>query len=303
MKYIKLFMLLAVVSLFAACSSDDDYNTNETTVSFANNAITTKESAGIVNIPINVTGLRNGDISLRIVTEEVGANPAKEDVNYMITDKTLTLKADTLQSGVINVEVKMVDDDEINENRTFKLTIASLNGATVGTNASTTITIRDNDAAFYEKFFGKWTLSGNIEGSTGVSPFSKDVTISGVTDEESADYNNILTVSAPGLVNVGVSVDCEWHFRYSFNTEAKTGTLGFICGEIIGSYGDAYQWMWASIGANNQLTTDDVTAPWALGENDAFPTTITFPESASLAFYQPGNGVWRIFSNLKLTKK
>ena len=194
MKYIKLFMLLAVVSLFAACSSDDDYNTNETTVSFANNAITTKESAGIVNIPINVTGLRNGDISLRIVTEEVGANPAKEDVNYMITDKTLTLKADTLQSGVINVEVKMVDDDEINENRTFKLTIASVNGATVGTNASTTITIRDNDAAFYEKFFGKWTLSGNIEGSTGVSPFSKDVTISGVTDEESADYNNILTV-------------------------------------------------------------------------------------------------------------
>ena len=182
MKYIKLFMLLAVVSLFAACSSDDDYNTNETTVSFANNAITTKESAGIVNIPINVTGLRNGDISLRIVTEEVGANPAKEDVNYMITDKTLTLKADTLQSGVINVEVKMVDDDEINENRTFKLTIASVNGATVGTNASTTITIRDNDAAFYEKFFGKWTLSGNIEGSTGVSPFSKDVTISGVTD-------------------------------------------------------------------------------------------------------------------------
>ena len=61
--------------------------------------------------------------------------------------------------------------------------------------------------------------------------------------------------------------------------------------------------MWASIGANNQLTTDDVTAPWALGENDAFPTTITFPESASLAFYQPGGGVWRIFSNLKLTKK
>ena len=118
MKYIKLFMLLAVVSLFAACSSDDDYNTNETTVSFANNAITTKESAGIVNIPINVTGLRNGDISLRIVTEEVGENPAKEDVNYMITDKTLTLKADTLQSGVINVEVKMVDDNEINENRT-----------------------------------------------------------------------------------------------------------------------------------------------------------------------------------------
>ena len=36
-------MLLAVVSLFAACSSDDDYNTNETTVSFASNACTKAE--------------------------------------------------------------------------------------------------------------------------------------------------------------------------------------------------------------------------------------------------------------------
>lgn len=61
--------------------------------------------------------------------------------------------------------------------------------------------------------------------------------------------------------------------------------------------------MWLSIDANNQLTDADATAPWALGENDAFPTTITFPESAKLAFYQPGGGVWRIFSDLKLTKK
>lgn len=295
-------MLLAVVSLFAACSSDDDYNTNEATVSFACTTVTTKESAGIVNIPINVTGLRNGNVSVSIKAEEVGDNPAKEDVNYMITCKTINLNADTLENGTINVEVKMVDDSEINESRTFKLTIVSANGAKIGENASTNVIIRDNDAAFYEKFFGKWKLTGTIEDSKGASTFSKDVTISGATDEESYDYDNILTASAPGLINVGKSIDCEWHFRYTFDKETKTGTLGIVCGEVIGTYGTSYQWMWITDNGTS-FTTDDVTAPWALGEDNAFPTTITFPETSTLYFYQPGAGAWRILYDLKLTKK
>lgn len=302
MKYIKLFMLLAVMSLFAACSSDDDFNTKEATVSFASDSVVTKESAGIVNIPINVEGMRNGNVTVRVQAEEVGTNPAKEDVNYLITDKTINIKADTLTSGTMNVEVKMVDDAEINENRTFKLTIVSANGAKLGENASTIVVIRDNDAAFYEKFFGKWTLSGNLESSSGVSPFSKVVTISGATDEASEDYDNILTVSAPGLINVGASIDCEWHMHYTFDLATKKGTVGIICGEIIATYGNAYQWMWVTDDGTN-LTTDDVTAPWALGEGDAFPTTITFPASQALYFYQPGAGAWRVLTDLKLTKK
>lgn len=173
MKFIKLFMLLAVVSVFAACSSDDDYNTNETTVSFASDAITTKESAGIINIPIKVTGLRNGSVNVTVKAEEVGANPAKEDVNYLITSKNINLNADDAETATMNVEIKIVDDDEINENRTFKLTIINANGAQIGDKASTTITIRDNDAAFYEKFFGKWTLSGTMENSEGATSFSQ----------------------------------------------------------------------------------------------------------------------------------
>lgn len=141
MKFIKLFMLLAVVSVFAACSSDDDYNTNETTVSFASDAITTKESAGIINIPIKVTSLRNGSVNVTVKAEEVGDNPAKEDVNYLITSKNINLNADDAETATMNVEIKIVDDDEINENRTFKLTIINANGAQIGDKASTTITI------------------------------------------------------------------------------------------------------------------------------------------------------------------
>lgn len=303
MKFIKLFMLLAVVSVFAACSSDDDYNTNEPTVSFASDAITTKESAGIINIPIKVTGLRNGSVNVTVKAEEVGANPAKEDVNYLITSKNINLNADDAETATMNVEIKIVDDDEINENRTFKLTIINANGAQIGDKASTTITIRDNDAAFYEKFFGKWTLSGTMENSEGATSFSKNVTISGETDENAPDYDNILTVNAPALFNVGADLDCEWHFHYGFNKETKQGTLGFICKETVATYASAYQWVWVNYNDIENPSFDEVTTTWSLGDNDAFPTEITFPENCTVGFYQPGQGPWLFIYNLKLTKK
>ena len=153
MKYIKLFMLLVAATVFAACSDDDSWNSKEVTVGFDNPTLSIKENGGLVNIPINVKGLRNGDIALVIKAEETGDNPAVEDVNYMITDKTLNLKADDLEEGVVNIELKTIDDQEINENRTLKLIIADAKGATIENN-EITITLRDNDAAFYEKFFG-----------------------------------------------------------------------------------------------------------------------------------------------------
>lgn len=302
MKYIKLFMLLTFVSLFAACSSDDDYNTKDATISFASATITTKESAGMINIPVNITGARNGNVSFVIQAEEVGDNPAKEDVNYMITDKTLNLVADTLESGVVNVETKIIDDDDLNADRTFKLTIVSANGAKIGENASTVVTIRDNESAIYEQFFGTWKLTGTLENSNGTSEFSKDVTITGETDEDNPDYNNILTASSTAMLNVGVNLDCDWHFRYSFNQETKQGTLGFICGEVVSTYGNSYQWVWATDDGTN-LTTDDVTTPWKLTDNNKLPNEISFPEESSLYLYQPGAGYWAVLYNLKLIKK
>lgn len=304
MKYIKLFMLLAVVSVFVACSSDDDYNTNETTVSFASDAITTKESAGIINIPIMVTGLRNGSVNVTVKAEEVGANPAKEDVNYLITSKNINLNADDAESATMNVEVKMVDDNEINENRTFKLTIVSVNGAQLGANASTTITIRDNDAAFYEKFFGKWKLSGTLTNFGGSSPINQDVTISGETDEDAPNYEKLLTMTIPKFNFAGVPVDCGLHLRYSFDKATKKGKISIICNEQLGTYGP-YSWILLTDDGTN-LTDDDVVAEWELGEGDKFPSEITFPEDATLHFYEnayTGGANMADLSGLKLTKK
>ena len=84
MKYIKLFMLLAVVAFMGSCSDDDEsWNSKSgVTVSMENKSMRFKESVGIVKVPIKVEGEANGPVSVTVKVEETGSNPAKEGVNY-----------------------------------------------------------------------------------------------------------------------------------------------------------------------------------------------------------------------------
>lgn len=294
---------MAVVSLFAACSDDEDYNSkNDVTLEFAQTEMKFKESQGIVNVPVKVSGARNGQVAFVVSAKEVGDNPAKEDENYIITDKTLTLAVDTLKDGVVNVEVKMVDDEEINEARTFQLDITSVKGATLGEHKTVLVTVGDNESLFYEKFFGKWQLTGYNADDKKVSC---EITISGETDEDSPDYNNILTAEAPGLFNVGVTLDCTWHFRYSFDERTQIGTFGFVCGEEVASYGNVYEWAWATDNGQS-LIFDDLLVAWRL-EDGHIPTTIKFPADRTLYLYQykyqAQLGYFDVLYDITLTKK
>lgn len=305
MKYLKIFMLAVAAVVMASCSSDDDsYNTIATTnVGFTNNTVVVKENSGYFNVPITISGERNGDIKVIVEAEPCGPNPAVEDQHYLITSKTLTLLNDTTKQETLNVQIKTVDDQEINVNREFKLKITSVQGAQLGT-SEVIVTLRDNDAAFFEKFFGKWTFSAiDSEGAQ----FERTITISGPSDEEDPDYNHILTATGTSFLNVGVALNFEWHFNYNFNTSTKTGTLGIVMGEQISSYGSSYQWVWVTDNGESYIT-DDLTAEWNLGEGDSFPTEIvwesTFVEDGpALWFYQPGAGWWERFTNVKITKQ
>lgn len=299
MKYFKSFMLLAAMSLFVACSSDDEsYNSNEgVTAGFATDSLIMKENSGIFNIPIVIEGQRNGEINLTVqVLPTDGSNQAVEDQHFLITTKNLRLPQDTTATSILNVQIKTVDDQEINENREFKLKITSLNGAKLQKD-EIVVVLRDNDAAFYEKFFGKWTIK--FTDYDGVEQ-SKTVNISGPTDEEDPDYDKTLTASCPGMFNVGVSLDCQWHFRYSFDTATKKGTLAFILGEVIATYSTAYEWRWASDDGTN-YTFDDIATEWELGEKDAFPTTITWNPNQYMYLLMT-NGFWDLIREVSMTK-
>lgn len=213
-------MLLAVTAFFAACSDDDaSWNTNaDVTVEMGKTEVKVKEGAGLFNVPIVVKGETTAPVRVHVSMRESGSNPAKKDVNYMVTDTTIVIS-----DGAGKVEVKTVDDDEINENRTFEVYIVSADGAKVGANSSTNVVLRDNDSEFYEKLQGVWKMK--CVTTKGAQEWS--VTVTG-GDEESEDYNHYLYVS--GMMGY------DWTMavlKYDYDKATKQGSLAF---DELGAY-------------------------------------------------------------------
>lgn len=208
-------MLLAVTAFFAACSDDDaSWNTNaDVTVEMGKTEVKVKEGAGLFNVPIVVKGETTAPVRVHVSMRESGSNPAKKDVNYMVTDTTIIVS-----DGAGKVEVKTVDDDEINENRTFEVYIVSADGAKVGANSSTNVVLRDNDSEFYEKLQGVWKMK-YVDANGAAKEWS--VTVTG-GDEESEDYNHYLYVS--GMMGY------DWTMavlKYDYDKATKQGSLAF----------------------------------------------------------------------------
>ena len=189
MKYIKLLSLLVAVLFLGACS-DDDVKKNsaaDVTVSMGTATISPRESAGIVSLPIKVEGPTNGMVSVTVETREVGSNPAVENTHYYVTTKKINI---TGSEGY--VELEMVDNEEINDPRTFEVTIVKVEHAKLNEAAkTTTIEIRDNDHEPYDRLQGTWTMT--YKDYNGAVQTQK-VTITGADDPSEYIYNKLLYV-------------------------------------------------------------------------------------------------------------
>lgn len=295
MKYIKLFMLMAAVTLLGACSSDDDSwnSAADVTVGMQSQTMTVSEGKGIFNVPVVVNGETNGNVFVTVEVEEVGTNPAKEEVNYIVTDKTINIT-----DGTGNVEIETVDDDDINDPRTFKVTIVDAKGAKISENASTTISLKDNDAEFYSKLQGKWKMSYEEDSQAD----SWDVTITGATDENDPDYNKYLYVS--GMMGESWTTAI---LTYNFDPVTKTGYVAFD--NLGGTYKMADNVNFGSFSGSivpfsidgDKLSTKPIVGKWS----EDFKT-VTFDENGVLygAVFngdQYMGGVFEI-SKIKLTK-
>lgn len=303
MKYIKLFMLLAVtLPFFTSCSEDEDVNTMQCTVGFESAAVEIDETSGLVQIPIAVSGHRNGPVRVTIEAAPVGENGAVEGTNYMITDKTLNLNSDTLNAGTMNVEVKVIDDTQINEDRQFTLTITSAEGAEV-TIQQTTVTISDNDGDFYRAFAGTWTFSATSLASG--SQVSFPITISAAA-EGSEDYEKVLSVEASNILGYGEAY--SWNFEYSFDVATMSGSLGFPCGDIVCNLQNVYllTWLFNPAGDEN-LYEGTLPIEWSLTEEGTIPNTLSLDPSYALYLYAmnpdgSGVGYMDAFVNVTLTR-
>lgn len=210
-------LLLSSV-MFVGCAEDEIVmNTSDAKVGFATSEYTVKESDGIIQIPINVTGEQNGAVDIVLKVEEYGNNPAKQNVNYFLTDNTLRISA---EDKTISAEFSLADDEEINEARTFVVKIESANGATIDEAANACIvTIKDNDANFYEKLGGKWKLTA------GATSYDATITIYG---ESNPKYEKEMIL---GFALQGVNL--QFTMNYSFDIASKKITLTMPTGELL----------------------------------------------------------------------
>lgn len=226
MKINKVFAYLLASALIVGCSDDSEsWNSGSATVSMGQEELSLKENKGLFNIPIVVDGTQTGAIKVTVEVTETGEEPAKDDVNYLVTSKTIIIPADAT-SG--KIEISTVDDPDINPTRTFNVTITEVKGATIGTNKTTLVSLRDNDAEFYEKLQGKWKMTWVVVNDKGEKEEkSWNMTIAGY-DEEEEGYNKILY--AYGVMGY------DWAYltlEYHYDIETKTGGLKILLGEMV----------------------------------------------------------------------
>ena len=246
-------MLLAVVTFFGACSSDDDSwnSAADVTVSMKNPTMVIKENMGLTNVPIEVKGKTNGNVYVTLAVKEVGSNPAKEDVHYYITDKTISIS-----DSIGYVEVEPVDDDGINADRTFEITIVEAKGAEIG-NATTQVSLKDNDSQIYEKLQGKWKLTGV---SRQGAPMESVVKIIGASDEEDGDYNNTLYLTGMAVNSSSARLSFHKQGYVAFDNLGKYNFIeGYDFTKDLGIMGNIV----LSNLSNGSLTTTPIKGTWS----------------------------------------
>lgn len=237
MKYLKILGLVLGSFILAACSDDDKYNTaSGVTVEMGSSEITVSESAGNLKVPVKITGDANGPVKVQLKIESTGNNPALpyEERNgewnghFLLTSDYLNVPA---KEKIAYIDVKLFDDRDENENRTFTISIVSAEGAEIGAVSSTLVTIKDNDSDPYGKTQGEWTF--DCMNFFDEVPESYPVYITGVPESD-PNFGSVLYVA--GLAALPT---LEAVALYSYDEDTKTGTLTFKLGQLIGTY-DVY---------------------------------------------------------------
>lgn len=253
MKYIKLFAVALGLVAISSCSDEKTYNSAAgVTVEMGQTEVSVKEHSGRFYVPINVKGDANGDIKVKIKVEGTGSNQAlpfeerngEWSGNYIVTSEELNIPKGEVS---VNVEITTVDDKIQNDDRTFLVTIESVEGASIGSPASTLVTLRDNDKVPYERVQGDWTMTfrdwDNIETSMRVSLVGYD--------EDSGSYGKILQFE--GMMSQYAENTSTSASLYFYDDEATdTRYVEVTVPQIIGNYvNDPSFSIWLLYGARN----------------------------------------------------
>lgn len=236
MKHIRLYTLLLLgLMIFNACSSDDD-PVSKSFVSFQEAQMNVKETQGLFQVPIIISGNHENDIVVEVSVQPSGSNAAEENVNYIVTSEKINFPAG-VNSGF--VEISAVDDHKFNEHRKFFVNIEKVVGARLGNVTTTKIILLDNDRTPYERFFGNWDLSFTYTPvAPGLEPELVTTPATTILENESSPaYEKFLRIkfNVPYQVHqYGVELDRQDFdispkFEYEYDKDTNKGALFMVC--------------------------------------------------------------------------
>ncbi len=198
MKLNKLAALAIVALAMTACSDDNDYNTaSDVSVEFESPVLKFSEDQAsnttFYNIPVIVNGEANGPITLTVDVTP-GETAAVEDTHYVITSKNLVIPEGVTE---VNIEFYPIGDNEINDDRTFNVSINQANGAIIGENAVCEVILVDNEGMIpraYEAVQGTYlcTINSHFDGE-----LTYEVEITGVEEGEEGYLSTLYATNMP----------------------------------------------------------------------------------------------------------
>ena len=185
MKTLKYIALAAVSALMlASCDNNTEEGAGDAVIGFAKDAYSYKESAGLVRIPLTVEGeAKTWPVTFDIKAEISVSDEADIEKIIHFTQSDCLKYAGNPDAPAF-VEFTVIDNLEINDNRTVKLTLENVKGAAVGT-GSAVIEIVDNDNNPYDRLMGTWTLSATSLSDGSTTSFDVIIT-GGLTEDEAA---------------------------------------------------------------------------------------------------------------------
>lgn len=232
--YFALILCIASVCGLTSCDSSSEETINSTgkaVVTFTSDTIYVKENKGLFNIPFKITGERNGLVKVNVAI--IDNDSCKEDKNFIITSKSINIS--TSKNSAL-VECNTVDDRKINNDRTFIVKFALVEGAAINSEAaSIVVKILDNDNTPYDRMAGKWTITAVNDLSIDRQEFTWNVTIETADVNDSINYGSLLYIKpfADGGGNVVADYALPMHFKWDESN--KIGKIEIKQSEFVGT--------------------------------------------------------------------
>lgn len=320
MKFLKNIMTaaLTVSMAFFLSSCNEDAKVGDASIGFAKDSYVFKESAGIVKIPLEITGEVGSEPI--VFSVQAKSNDPKISLDTLVLfTQTENLKYTGKTETPVNVEFQIYDNKYINDSRYMTLTLTNVSGAKTAC-TETVVELSDNDNNPYERLWGTWTFTGlDFKGNEE----SFEVSISGGFTDEEVEANADKVLVCWGFAgekedvtsyNIKPGYQPVWYMDYDAASKSLSVAVGTMMANIWkfnlpnSSY-SSFELYTASLSDvdDEAADFDTKTAIPASFSDDCKTITFTNPKTGFAALIY-GDGeyteyYWAGYYNVKLVKK